>query len=206
MCLLLSFCSLNAFFPNFTFMHIKDVQRASYCCLPVSQGLKTFDPDVIWTRNLLIWSQTRYRCATESWYQNLLWIWAWYQIWSGLEACAGLQRVIKAACILNSSSELASHFLDWWSELPDLRFCYFFALKSSAGSAMTETTDSAVTRIRTWVVSATTRSTNHYTITAIAPAEIPCQEAQVPITFWCPRGSHSSLEMIPLTLAKPNPS
>lgn len=29
-------------------------------------------------------------------------------------------------------------------------------------------TASAVTRIRTWVVSATTRSTNHYTITAIA--------------------------------------
>ena len=26
---------------------------------------------------------------------------------------------------------------------------------------------SAVTRIRTWVVAATTRSTNHYTITAI---------------------------------------
>ena len=23
------------------------------------------DPDVIWTRNLLIWSQTRYHCATE---------------------------------------------------------------------------------------------------------------------------------------------
>ena len=23
------------------------------------------DPDVIWTRNLLIWSQTRYRCATK---------------------------------------------------------------------------------------------------------------------------------------------
>ena len=31
---------------------------------------------------------------------------------------------------------------------------------------------SAVTRIRTWVVSATTRSTNHYTITAIASALI----------------------------------
>ena len=31
-------------------------------------------------------------------------------------------------------------------------------------------TASAVTRIRTWVVSATTRSTNHYTITAILPA------------------------------------
>ena len=30
---------------------------------------------------------------------------------------------------------------------------------------------SAVTRIRTWVVSATTRSTNHYTITAIAPPD-----------------------------------
>ena len=27
--------------------------------------------------------------------------------------------------------------------------------------------DNAVTRIRTWVVAATTRSTNHYTITAI---------------------------------------
>ena len=26
----------------------------------------SFDPDVIRTRNLLIWSQTRYRCATES--------------------------------------------------------------------------------------------------------------------------------------------
>ena len=25
-----------------------------------------FDPDVIRTRSLLIWSQTRYRCATES--------------------------------------------------------------------------------------------------------------------------------------------
>ncbi len=35
-------------------------------------------------------------------------------------------------------------------------------------------TASAVTRIRTWVVSATTRSTNHYTITAIAPAQHQC--------------------------------
>ena len=31
-------------------------------------------------------------------------------------------------------------------------------------------TASAVTRIRTWVVSATTRSTNHYTITAFLSA------------------------------------
>ncbi|VDI42406.1 Hypothetical predicted protein [Mytilus galloprovincialis] len=29
----------------------------------------TYDPDVIRTRNLLIWSQTRYRCATESFFQ-----------------------------------------------------------------------------------------------------------------------------------------
>ena len=28
--------------------------------------VKMFDPDVIRTRSLLIWSQTRYRCATES--------------------------------------------------------------------------------------------------------------------------------------------
>ena len=27
---------------------------------------KSSDPDVIRTRNLLIWSQTRYHCATES--------------------------------------------------------------------------------------------------------------------------------------------
>ena len=30
--------------------------------------VKMFDPDVIRTRSLLIWSQTRYRCATESKY------------------------------------------------------------------------------------------------------------------------------------------
>ena len=40
---------------------------------------------------------------------------------------------------------------------------------------------SAVTRIRTWVVSATTRSTNHYTITAIASAVLhqPWQQSSV---------------------------
>ena len=29
------------------------------------------DPDVIRTRNLLIWSQTRYRCATESYLKTI---------------------------------------------------------------------------------------------------------------------------------------
>ena len=40
---------------------------------------------------------------------------------------------------------------------------------------------SAVTRIRTWVVSATTRSTNHYTITAIASVVLhqPWQQSSV---------------------------
>ena len=40
---------------------------------------------------------------------------------------------------------------------------------------------SAVTRIRTWVFSATTRSTNHYTITAIASAVLhqPWQQSSV---------------------------
>ena len=42
----------------------------------VTVGLweKDFDPDVIRTRSLLIWSQTRYHCATESdetYYENL---------------------------------------------------------------------------------------------------------------------------------------
>ena len=31
-------------------------------------GQNMIDPDVIRTRSLLIWSQTRYRCATESCY------------------------------------------------------------------------------------------------------------------------------------------
>ena len=38
---------------------------------------------------------------------------------------------------------------------------------------------SAVTRIRTWVVSATTRSTNHYTITAIALHDTVCSKATI---------------------------
>ena len=40
---------------------------------------------------------------------------------------------------------------------------------------------SAVIRIRTWVVSATTRSTDHYTITAIASAVLhqPWQQSSV---------------------------
>ena len=38
--------------------HDLDVEKKSFNC----------DPDVIRTRNLLIWSQTRYRCATESFY------------------------------------------------------------------------------------------------------------------------------------------
>ena len=32
---------------------------------------KEFDPDVIRTRSLLIWSQTRYHCATESRYTKV---------------------------------------------------------------------------------------------------------------------------------------
>ena len=31
---------------------------------------------------------------------------------------------------------------------------------------------SAVTRIRTWVIAATTQCTNHYTITAVIPAYV----------------------------------
>ena len=41
--------------------------------------------------------------------------------------------------------------------------------ENSDDLAMSETVCSAVTRIQTWVVSATTRSTNHYTITANWP-------------------------------------
>ena len=39
-----------------------------YCMLTKGRCKKMFDPDVIRTRSLLIWSQTRYRCATESTY------------------------------------------------------------------------------------------------------------------------------------------
>ena len=41
-------------------------------CIYIYTNKIYFDPDVIWTRNLLIWSQTRYRCATESAYLQLI--------------------------------------------------------------------------------------------------------------------------------------
>ena len=68
MCFSLDIVPTKSISTDFTSMHMKPVQTASYCCMALSHGfcLKTFDPDVIWTRNLLIWSQTRYRGATES--------------------------------------------------------------------------------------------------------------------------------------------
>lgn len=47
-------CSFKA---TLLFLKIKRRSKSTHLC--------TFDPDVIWTRNLLIWSQTRYRCATR---------------------------------------------------------------------------------------------------------------------------------------------
>ena len=44
-------------------------------------------------------------------------------------------------------------------------------LKKYPHSCRVSVFDAAVTRIRTWVTSATTKGTNHYTITAIAVAE-----------------------------------
>ena len=47
------------------------------------------DPDVIWTRNLLNWSQTRYRCATRPdlilglIVVNTVDYWVFMKIWSG---------------------------------------------------------------------------------------------------------------------------
>ena len=38
----------------------------NWSCLKKLEKDFWVDPDVIWTRSLLIWSQTRYRCATES--------------------------------------------------------------------------------------------------------------------------------------------
>ena len=51
---------------------------------------------------------------------------------------------------------------------------------------------SAVTRIRTWVVSATTRSTNHYTITAITPAR--SHSEQIHIQLSRAKGPRDSLQ------------
>ena len=42
------------------------VITAIYLIIPNLNVPKIYDPDVIRTRSLLIWSQTRYRCATES--------------------------------------------------------------------------------------------------------------------------------------------
>ena len=59
----------------------------------------------------------------------------------------------------------------WWRLLPRFR-CRFCAcataLKTFGWSCRDREHSSAVTRIRTWVVAATTQSTNHYTITADA--------------------------------------
>ena len=47
---------------------------------------------------------------------------------------------------------------NWWSG---------YATKTFLSCRNSDITATAVTRIRTWVVAATTRSTNHYTITAM---------------------------------------
>ena len=47
----------------------------------------------------------------------------------------------------------------------------FNLLQNSSNAKTAIVSTDAVTRIRTWVVAATTRSTNHYTITA-KPAEL----------------------------------
>ncbi|KAK3733673.1 hypothetical protein RRG08_004006 [Elysia crispata] len=48
--------------------------------------------------------------------------------------------------------------------------CGFWQIVTLCGRAL-QGGGYAVTRIRTWVVAATTRSTNHYTITASTPAD-----------------------------------
>ena len=45
---------------------LPSMQLVLWIRFEVEKSWKTLDdPDVIWTRNLLIWSQTRYRCATK---------------------------------------------------------------------------------------------------------------------------------------------
>ncbi len=40
-------------------------------CMKIEEKKEIIDPDVIRTRSLLIWSQTRYHCATESRYTKV---------------------------------------------------------------------------------------------------------------------------------------
>ena len=58
---------------RFCFLGVDSMKWFECWCSLLTGNLHSFrrvykksDPDVIWTRNLLIWSQTRYRCATES--------------------------------------------------------------------------------------------------------------------------------------------
>ena len=46
--------------------HTRTPHNTMNIVMPEEEEKKIYDPDVIRTRNLLIWSQTRYRCATES--------------------------------------------------------------------------------------------------------------------------------------------
>ena len=45
---------------------LKNTPRKQRLCYVLRITKNVFEPDVIRTRNLLIWSQTRYRCATSS--------------------------------------------------------------------------------------------------------------------------------------------
>ena len=96
---------------------------SDYACTFQNIAWKSIDPDVIWTRNLLIWSQTRYRCATESPCRplalnrirpvhnpSLLWI----QSAGALIICFASNRLgaeIKDMCLL-----FPTHF--WYCERP----------------------------------------------------------------------------------------
>ena len=59
---------------------------------------KFFDPDVIWTRNLPIWSRTRYRCATES-----------YFLWHYLMSYSITLKIKASTCDHSCSKD----FIDW---------------------------------------------------------------------------------------------
>ena len=52
--------------PWFIFALALSYRKPYKCLIAIAQTLYYIDHDVIWTRNLLIWSQTRYHCATQS--------------------------------------------------------------------------------------------------------------------------------------------
>lgn len=99
-------------------------------------GTKRFEPDVNRTRNLLIWSQTRYHCATDP---LMRWKWAYLYNLSSI-SCWAVNSLGYVHLILDNHKELGRdlyftvrHFVDWVKYRTDAwnQTSYWFVLSQT---------------------------------------------------------------------------